>query len=267
MVQGLHHGLHPVVLVQEAEVVHGGARRSKHALVLILHHVMEQGNGVGGDTTKKAGEDVSKPSTNGELITAVEAMHHFEATLGIAFHQPSKAGADVGGHFRFRIGRSSEQDVDQAQGFDQRRAFKKKLDPTNEEETAVDATLFQAGEDPRCGFGAGRVGFNLCRPRHHGMRIPTHVLRTDVGLCVPRARPLRQSDGFEQMVSFVNGLTVRGLSQAVQQTNREPPSVRVRRLSVEGLGQPRGGQTVDDASCNVLGPLRQPSTVDFVRVI
>ena len=77
--------------------------------------------------------------------------------LSVAFDQPSKAGAHVGGDFRFRIGRSPEQDVNEAQGFDERRALKQELNPADEQEAAVDVTLFQARQDPRCGFGAGGV--------------------------------------------------------------------------------------------------------------
>ena len=267
MVQGLHHGLHPVVLIQKAEVVHGGARRGQHALVLIGHHVMKQGNGVGGDASEQAREDISQPSSDGEFLTGVKAMNHLESPLSVAFDQPSKAGAHVGGDFRFRIGRSPEQDVNEAQGFDERRALKQELNPTDEQETAVNVTFFQARQDPRCGFSTGGVGLHLCRSRHHGMWVPAHVLRTDVRLRVPRPWPLCQSDGFEQVVSFVDRLAVCRLSQAVQQTHCEPPAVGVGRLSVEGLGQPRGGQAVDDAPSDVVHPLCQPTPMHFVGVI
>ena len=99
------------------------------------------------------------------------------------------------------------------------------------------------------------------------MWVPAHVLRTDVRLRVPRPWPLCQSDGFEQVVSFVDRLAVCRLSQAVQKTNREPPSVRIGRFSVEGLGQPRGGQAVDDAASDVFHPLCQPTPMHFVGVI
>ena len=177
----------------------------------------------------------------------MKAMNHLESPLSVAFDQPSKAGAHVGGDFRFRIGRSPKQDVNEAQGFDERRALKQELNPADEQEAAVNVTLFQARQDPRCGFSTGGVSLHLCRSRHHGMWVPAHVLRTDVRLRVPRPWPLCQSDGFEQVVSFVDRLAVCRLSQAVQKTNREPPSVRIGRFSVEGLGQPRGGQAVDDA--------------------
>ena len=72
---------------------------------------MKQGNGVGGDASKQACEDISQPPSDGEFLTGVKAMNHLESTFGIAFDQPSKAGAHVGGDFRFRIGRSPEQDV------------------------------------------------------------------------------------------------------------------------------------------------------------
>ena len=63
----------------------------------------------------------------------MEALNHLKPTLSIAFHQTSKASADVGGDLRLGIRRSSQQDVDEAQRFDQCRAFKQKLNPPNEE--------------------------------------------------------------------------------------------------------------------------------------
>ena len=58
VIQGLHHRLHPVVLVQESEVVHGGACRGEYAFVFILHHVVEQRYGVGGHTSEQARQHV-----------------------------------------------------------------------------------------------------------------------------------------------------------------------------------------------------------------
>ena len=182
MVQGLHHGLHPVVLIQSGGRAWWRSPRPAR-LVLIGHHVMKQGNGVGGDASEQAREDISQPSSDGEFLTGVKAMNHLESPLSVAFDQPSKAGVHVGGDFRFRIGRSPEQDVNEAQGFDERRALKQELNPADEQEAAVNVTLFQARQDPRCGFSTGGVGLHLCRSRHHGMWVPAHVLRPTSG-CV-----------------------------------------------------------------------------------
>ena len=75
---------------------------------------MKQGNGVGGDASEQAREDISQPSSDGEFVTGMEAMNHLEPPLSISFHQPSKACADVRSDLWLRVGRSPEQDVDEA---------------------------------------------------------------------------------------------------------------------------------------------------------
>ena len=169
MVQGLHHGLHPVVLIQKAEVVHGGARRGQHALVLIGHHVMKQGNGVGGDASNRRVRTSASPRRTG-------VPHGREGNESPRVPAQRRVRpAEQGRCTRWRRlpvqdRPLAEQDVNEAQGFDERRALKQELNPADEQEAAVNVTLFQARQDPRCGFSTGGVASTSVfeAPRHVG---------------------------------------------------------------------------------------------------
>ena len=103
--------------------------------------------------------------------------------------------------------------------------------------------------------------------RHHGVRVPVHVLRACIRLGVPGTGTFSQGDGFHEVVALVDRLTVRHRRQAVEQCDAQPPAVGVGCVGIEGLGQPVGGDVEEQAMSNIVHASAQPLLMNFKRVV
>ena len=103
--------------------------------------------------------------------------------------------------------------------------------------------------------------------RHHGVRVPIHVLWTGIGLGVPGARSFGQGDGFHEVIALVNRLPVRHRCKPVEQRDAQPPAVGVGRVGVKGLSQPVGGDVEQQPMGNVVHASTQPLLMNLKRVV
>ena len=99
------------------------------------------------------------------------------------------------------------------------------------------------------------------------MRVPIHVLRTGIGLCMPSTRPFGEGDGLYEVVTLVHRLAVRNGGKAVEKSDAQPPSVGVGGVRVKGLGQPVGCDVEQQAMGHVVHSTTEPFLVNLKRVI
>ena len=147
-------------------------------------------------------------------------------------------------------------------------ALQQESDPFKQEKATVQVAAFKTLKNPTCGLNAAFVGDHGARHAwDHSVRVPIHVLRTGIGLCMPSTRPFGEGDGLYEVVTLVHRLAVRNGGKAVEKSDAQPPSVGVGGVRVKGLGQPVGCDVEQQAMGHVVHSTTEPFLVNLKRVI
>ena len=171
------------------------------------------------------------------FLSFVQPKSELMAEVSVGFDGFRQAQRDLVGHLPHGVEARRKKFL-QAERLDERLAF------TTSEPTPT-ATDDGPNHRPRGARGPivrhhPPVSYDRAgHARNHGVRIPIHVLGPSIRLGVPRIGSFRQSDGFDEVVALMHGLSVRTvaspLSKAMLNHHR---SVLVR--GDRTLGEPIG---------------------------